>query len=405
MLLSQTDPAALGRMLTYYGYFGRARAAQIDQIREHQQQLQALGGQIEDQSANSRRSQDDGQRALADLSRARAERAQSLAAISREVKSRDQELADLKRQEQAIEALLADLARVLQDFPTDKSRNFNELRGRLPWPVAGRIVARSHDPENGVLIDAAKGAAVRAPYFGRVVYADWLQGLGLLLIIGHDGGYMSLYGHAEVLYKSVGDSVAPGDVIASLDDAEGKPAQLYFEIRQGRKPLDPRHVAEARSVNRILCRIGHIATARANYSRRAARTAERVLVCARFLLDRSSPLSHVRGGECMAASSITWRSYGALLERLFPRILHSMIAGGDGANLWASAPEASAQLQQTMAISRVPAPTGKARLMGCWICTARRRSTMGSASAGHLGEVLGFVLIATKPDAAGPGGT
>ena len=240
MLLSQTDPAAAGRMLAYYGYFGRARAAQIDQIRERQQQLQALGVQIDDQSAKLQALQDEDQRALADLSRARAERAQSLAAISREVKSRDQELADLKRQEQALEALLVDLARVLQDFPTDKSRDFKELRGRLPWPVSGSIVARSHDRENGVLIDAAKGAAVRAPYFGRVVYADWLQGLGLLLIIGHDGGYMSLYGHAEVLYKSVGDRVAPGDVIASLDDTEGKPAQLYFEIRQGRKPLDPR---------------------------------------------------------------------------------------------------------------------------------------------------------------------
>ena len=240
MLLSQTDPAALGRMLAYYGYFGRARAAQIDQIRERQQQLQTLGVQIDDQSAKLQALQDEDQRALADLSRARAERALSLAAISREVKSRDQELADLKRQEQALEALLVDLARVLQDFPTDKSRDFNELRGRLPWPVSGSIVARSHDRENGVLIDAAKGAAVRAPYFGRVVYADWLQGLGLLLIIGHDGGYMSLYGHAEVLYKSVGDRVAPGDVIASLDDTEGKPAQLYFEIRQGRKALDPR---------------------------------------------------------------------------------------------------------------------------------------------------------------------
>ncbi|HMD74204.1 MAG TPA: peptidoglycan DD-metalloendopeptidase family protein [Steroidobacteraceae bacterium] len=240
MLLSQTDPAAAGRMLAYYGYFGRARAAQIDQIRERQQQLQALGVQIDDQSAKLQALQDEDQRALADLSRARAERAQSLAAISREVKSRDQELADLKRQEQALEALLVDLARVLQDFPTDNSQNFNELRGRLPWPVAGHIVARGHDAQNGVLIDAARGAQVRAPYFGRVVYADWLQGLGLLLIIGHDGGYMSLYGHAEVLYKSVGDRVAPGDVIASLDDTEGKPAQLYFEIRQGRKPLDPR---------------------------------------------------------------------------------------------------------------------------------------------------------------------
>lgn len=240
MLLNQTDPSRMGRMLTFYGYFGRARAAQIDAIRERQQRLQTLGEQIDEQSAKLKALQSDDERALADLSRARAERAQALAAISREVKSHDQELADLKRQAQALEALLADLARVMQDFPTDKSQDFNELRGRLPWPVAGHIVARSRDAQNGVLIDAAKGAQVRAPFYGRVVYADWLQGLGLLLIIGHDGGYMSLYGHAEVLYKSVGDLVAPGDVIASLDDAEGKPAQLYFEIRQGRKPQDPR---------------------------------------------------------------------------------------------------------------------------------------------------------------------
>ena len=91
---------------------------------------------------------------------------------------------------------------------------------------------------NGEMIEAARGAKLRAPYFGRVVYADWLQGLGLLLIIGHSGGYMTLYGHAEVLYKSVGDSVAPGDVIAALSDTNAAP-QLYFEIRKGRKTLNP----------------------------------------------------------------------------------------------------------------------------------------------------------------------
>jgi septal ring factor EnvC (AmiA/AmiB activator) len=93
---------------------------------------------------------------------------------------------------------------------------------------------------NGDMIEAARGAKVRAPYFGRVVYADWLQGLGLLLIIGHSGGYMTLYGHAEVLYKSVGDWVAPGDVIAALSDAAGAAPQLYFEIREGRKTVDPK---------------------------------------------------------------------------------------------------------------------------------------------------------------------
>ena len=121
--------------------------------------------------------------------------------------------------------------------------------GRLPWPVQGSLSARYNAARdssaagvrwNGVMIDAARGAKVRAPFFGRVVYADWLQGLGLLLIIGHSGGFMTLYGHAEVLYKSVGDWVAPGDVIAALNDAAGAEPQLYFEIREGRKTVDPK---------------------------------------------------------------------------------------------------------------------------------------------------------------------
>jgi septal ring factor EnvC (AmiA/AmiB activator) len=91
-----------------------------------------------------------------------------------------------------------------------------------------------------VLIETTRGAKVRAPYFGRVIYADWLQGLGLLLIIGHSNNFMTLYGHAEVLYKSVGDWVAPGDVIASLGDSTVAAPQLYFEIRDGRKAVDPK---------------------------------------------------------------------------------------------------------------------------------------------------------------------
>jgi septal ring factor EnvC (AmiA/AmiB activator) len=136
----------------------------------------------------------------------------------------------------------------MQDFPADATQSFDRMRGKLPWPVQGRVTAHYQETHansapgmrwNGEMIEAAPGAKVRAPYFGRVVYADWLQGLGLLLIIGHSGGYMTLYGHAEVLYKSVGDWVAPGDVIAALSDAGAAP-QLYFEIRDGRKTVDPR---------------------------------------------------------------------------------------------------------------------------------------------------------------------
>ena len=240
MLLHQTNPANLGRMLAYYGYFGRDRAAQIEAIQARQQRLAVLKGEIDQQSTKLRRAQADDRRALVDLEHARAIRLAALAALAHEVGSGDQQLAELKAREQAVEGLLADLARVLRDFPARSAQPFEQLRGKLPWPVGGRLVTHGHEAQAGVLIEASHGAEVRAPSAGRVVYADWLQGLGLLLIIDHGGGFMSLYGRAEVLYKAVGDRIAPGDVIAALSDTAGKPAQLYFEIRQGRKAQDPK---------------------------------------------------------------------------------------------------------------------------------------------------------------------
>jgi septal ring factor EnvC (AmiA/AmiB activator) len=92
----------------------------------------------------------------------------------------------------------------------------------------------------GVLIGAERGAPVRAVYRGRVVYADWLAGLGLLVIVDHGGGFLSLYGHNEQLYRQVGDTVVAGDTIAAVGDTGGRPApQLYFEIRQAARPVDP----------------------------------------------------------------------------------------------------------------------------------------------------------------------
>jgi septal ring factor EnvC (AmiA/AmiB activator) len=249
LLLNQANPAEVGRMLAFYGYFARARAAKIDEIADHAARLAELVAEIEQTTANLQSLEDDVGREMTGLERARAERALALDALGKQVSSGNLELTQLKREEQAVESLVADLAKVLQDFPIDTQQSFDQLRGKLPWPVSGRLAARYQEPRangapdirwNGVMIETARGAKVRAPYFGRVVYADWLQGLGLLLIIGHSGNYMTLYGHAEVLYKSVGDWVAPGDVIAALGDAGGAPPQLYFEIRDGRKPVDPK---------------------------------------------------------------------------------------------------------------------------------------------------------------------
>jgi len=121
------------------------------------------------------------------------------------------------------------------------------LSGRLTWPVAGRLIQDYGQPRgngrlrwNGVLIAAPAGREVRAVYHGRVAYADWLPGLGLLVVVDHGDGYLSLYGHNESLLKSAGDWVAPGDVLATVGQSGGQatPA-LYFEIREGREPVDP----------------------------------------------------------------------------------------------------------------------------------------------------------------------
>jgi murein hydrolase activator len=248
LLLNQSNPASLGRTLTYYGYFAEQRRQKIKTIQSDETRLQQLVAQIEQQTQELQKLENDATQEIAGLQHARAERGVAVAALTKKLESGNQELGSLKHEEQAVESLVADLARMMQDFPTDPSQSFDRMRGKLPWPVLGRVSARYQAPRensggvrwNGVMIETERGAKVHAPFFGRVVYADWLQGLGLLMIVGHSGGYMTLYGHAEVLYKSVGDKVAPGDVIAGLSDTEGAKPQLYFEIREGRKTVDPK---------------------------------------------------------------------------------------------------------------------------------------------------------------------
>ena len=248
LLLNQSNPASLGRTLAYYGYFAEQRSQKIKSIQGNAARLRQLVAEIEQQTQELQRLEDDAAQEIAGLQHARTERSVAVAALNKKLQSGNQELGNLKHEEQALESLVADLARMLQDFPTDPTQSFDRMRGKLPWPVPGSVSARYQAPRensggvhwNGVMIETERGAKVRAPFFGRVVYADWLQGLGLLMIIGHSGGYMTLYGHAEVLYKSVGDKVAPGDVIAALSDSEGAKPQLYFEIREGRKTVDPK---------------------------------------------------------------------------------------------------------------------------------------------------------------------
>lgn len=247
LLLNQQDPARLGRMMAYYGYFGRARAERITAISEHLAHLELIAENIEQETQKLRDLEQEQARDVKALAGARDQRARTLAQVQSKIKTRNDELSKLQREAQSLEKLVEELRRAIEEFPELAEQPFQRVKGKLPWPVKGSLLARFGQLRaggplkwQGVVIGADRGTQVRSPYYGRIVYADWLPGLGLLVVVDHGGGYMSLYGHNEQVYRRVGDRVSPGDALSAVGDAAGlgKPG-LYFEIRKGREPLDP----------------------------------------------------------------------------------------------------------------------------------------------------------------------
>jgi septal ring factor EnvC (AmiA/AmiB activator) len=250
LLLNQRDPAQTGRVLTYYQYFGRARAGQIAAINSHIAELATVDAGLAEEEARLAALEEQRKDELSRLQSARERRGRALVSLETESKNRARELERLKDQQGGLEKLVRELRRALEridKFPTDSKDAFAKLRGKLSWPVAGKLLASYGQTRaggvkwDGVLLAGAQGAPVRAVYHGRVIYADWLSGLGLLTIIDHGDGYLSLYGHNERLYKEVGERVTAGDTIATVGDSGGRstPA-LYFEIRRAGRPVDPR---------------------------------------------------------------------------------------------------------------------------------------------------------------------
>lgn len=247
LLLNQKDPERAGRMFAYYSYFGRARAEQIHGIENDVQAIAALDGQVQAEDTKLAELEKQQRADLMELEQARERRSGVLASLTAESNSHAQSLERLKSQQSGLEKLLRELRRAIEKFPIDNNDAFAHLRGKLAWPVGGKLVARFGEPRaggvkwDGVLVATERGAPVRAVYGGRVIYADWLPGLGLLTIVDHGEGYMSLYGHNERLYKAVGERVSAGDTVGSAGDSGGSNRpELYFEIRKGGKAVDPR---------------------------------------------------------------------------------------------------------------------------------------------------------------------
>jgi septal ring factor EnvC (AmiA/AmiB activator) len=246
MLLNQRSPASFQRNSTYYGYFGRDRARKITSITENIAEIDELARQIEEQDSQLAKLETERQRRVQELDKARRQRGQVLSSLQVQSRNRGAQLKRLQQQQQQLEKLLADLRKATEATPFDPNDPFGKLRGRLSWPVAGKVESGYGEAlagglrSNGIQIAADRGATVRAVHEGRVIFADWLSGRGLLIILDHGNGYLSLYGHNEQLFKQAGATVQAGDAIATAGDSGGRATPgLYFEIRRAGKPVNP----------------------------------------------------------------------------------------------------------------------------------------------------------------------
>jgi len=248
LLLNQRDPATLGRLMAYYRYLNDYRAGNIDAVIEQIRQLDELRSKIaaeEDRLAGLAKTR---YAELTRLNQAQESRTALLASLRQKMKTEGQEVERLAAQEKDLTRLIAELTAILSDYPISSEQPFSEHKGKLTWPVAGTLLHDFGQPRvggnikwNGVVLAAPRGREVRAIYHGRVAFADWLAGMGLLVIIDHGDSYMTLYGYNETILKNAGDWVAPGDVIATVGDSGGQSqASLYFELRRGKQPVNPR---------------------------------------------------------------------------------------------------------------------------------------------------------------------
>lgn len=251
LLLNQDNPARVSRMLAYYNFFSKAQVEQIQELRTALQTLDQIQADIDTRLMALNVLEIEAKQGLTTLQEHRKERAGVLALIEGQISTEQGRLQELTRDREDLEALLARLAHALEDIPSNIPSDMGEYlspaqqRGKLPRPVAGRIKHAFGQTRaggmnwTGWLIDANAGSEIKSIAYGRVAYADWLRGYGLLIIIDHGDGFMSLYGNNESLLFEVGDWVQPGAVISTAGETPGVEQGLYFELRRQGKAVDP----------------------------------------------------------------------------------------------------------------------------------------------------------------------
>lgn len=280
VFLNQRDPTLSGRMLVYHDYISKARLRKLQSIEDDLKTLRQLESQKDTETQLLQIALDKKQQESDAMQALKKQREKLLIEIDRDYASKKDQLQDLIHDEKKLEALLASFQktddnaqhedspiaetspplktlsrRIDQNQPQPQGKPiienrsqtnaFADLQGHLPWPVQGAIIARFGSRRfetswDGTVISAHEGADIHAVAPGRVVFSDWLRGYGLMLIVDHGKGYMSLYAFNQSLRKSVGEQVRTGEVVASVGRSGGRSeAALYFGIRKKGRPVDP----------------------------------------------------------------------------------------------------------------------------------------------------------------------
>ena len=245
--LNQQDARALGRHLTWLGYLARQRGELLASVQASLEMLNRDRVEVEQQQAALASLEGKRRQQLAELEKARSTRAAVISDLDQQLRSSNQQLRRARSEARTLENLLREIERQIARNQNGPAVVPGKPLGKGRWPVKGSLLADFGQSRaggqmrwDGVLISAPAGSDVIAVRNGRVVYADWLPGLGQLLVIDHGGGYLSLYGHNQDLVHQVGEQVAAGEVIAHVGDTGGQPRPaLYFEVRRNGQPLNP----------------------------------------------------------------------------------------------------------------------------------------------------------------------
>jgi len=248
LLLNQESPQRVDRLLRYYDYWLEARADKISRYLATLKQLDQLEPRIQERSRQLTQNQKGLETRHRQLREQQRTRQQTLAKLNERIRSTDQKLGELRQDRARLESILEEMANSLAELALlGDGQAFSERKGQILRPARGPVrhafgspQLNGQVPRNGLVIAAPAGAPVMAVHHGRVVFSDYLRGHGLLLIVDHGEGYMSLYAHNQALYKETGEWVAPGETIARVGASGGQDQSgLYFEIRHKGRPLDP----------------------------------------------------------------------------------------------------------------------------------------------------------------------